>query len=156
MSVNNYSLDSVLEYENPQLVYYFSKVESLSVSKSSELFIDLKKWLWLCSKLDKKSVTVYLFEEQRLIDSYWHCFLLFSNDYIVFCNRYLGGIVCHLPNINIAQSAGLKADRELRLEMKGNLALLKHSMEEVQRVLGVETMLRWYEDIPNWRKRSIV
>ena len=149
-----YSLDSTLEYENSTLVHYFSVVESLSVVKSLELFVDLKKWLWLCSRLDEQSSTVYLFEEQRLIDSYWHCFLLFTKDYIFFCENFLGSIVYHSPNVDMQRATTKKTSGELKLEVKGNLSLLRHSMEEVSRVLGQATMLRWYRDIPNWSRES--
>ncbi|MGN7738523.1 hypothetical protein ACTJKT_00795 [Pseudomonas sp. 22526] len=149
-----YTLESALEYENPSLVHYFATVESLSVIESAELFVDLKKWLWLCSRLDEHSSTVYLFEEQRLIDSYWHCFLLFTSDYLFFCKTYLGGVVCHLPGVNVQRATRNKTPRELKLEMKGNLGLLRQSMEEVGRVLGHATMLRWYRDIPNRNKES--
>ncbi|NVZ68942.1 hypothetical protein [Pseudomonas costantinii] len=154
MVSNIYTLDAALEYENSALVHYFATVESMSLLESAELFVDLKKWLWLCSRLDEHSTTVYLFEEQRLIDSYWHCFLLFTRDYIFFCEKFLGGIVCHLPDVNMQRAARHNTPGQLKLEMKGNLGRLRHSMEEVGRVLGHATMLRWYRDIPNWIREA--
>jgi len=143
------TLEATLEYQNKELVYYFSNYNGISLAEAEELFIDLKKWLWLCGQLDDSSRTVHLFQEQDIIDQFWHCFLLFTRDYIIFCETYCGTIICHHPEPHLRR---VRQKEKLRsnpgLVIKENLSLLRESMEEVGRVLGAETAWRWYHDIP--------
>lgn len=144
-----YSLEQTLSYENQELVYYFAKRRSIKISESIELFEELKKWLWLCSQIDEHSETVFLFRENGILDDYWHTFLLFTEDYLFFCNRYLGGNVYHKPEPligELSQQARIAAgDRTI---VKENLQRLRISMNEVARILGNETLEKWYSKFP--------
>lgn len=146
---NTDSLESALSYSNPELVYYFANKQSISLSESEELFEELKKWLWLCSQLDEESDTVFLFKENNILDIYWHTFLLFTEDYLNFCQKYLGGVIYHKPEpliTSISQQARVaKGDKTL---IKENLKVLKTSMNEVGRILGNKTLEKWYYTLP--------
>lgn len=54
---------------------------------------ECKKYLLLCS----------LFPEEKLgmkgiVDNYWHTFLLFTKDYVKFCNAIGSTFIHHIPN----------------------------------------------------------
>jgi len=148
------SLETTLSYENQELVYYFARQQSISIAEADDLFEDLKKWLWLCSQLDEQSETVFLFQENKILDMYWHTFLLFTENYIDFCNKYLGGIIFHKPEtliMSLSQEARVAAGDKTMI--RENLQRLKSSMCEVGRILGNKTLEKWYYTLPMKYKR---
>src|SRR5256885_1327174 len=96
-------LRDVLAYENENVVSRFAEDFSVSFPDAQEIFLETKRWLWLCAKR-KQSVdsggahfSLPLFNEAFAIDMMWHTFLLFTADYAAFCERYFGFFVHHAP-----------------------------------------------------------
>jgi hypothetical protein len=143
------SLAETLQYRNVELVYYFAEIQKISLTESEQLFEDVKKWLWFCAQNDEESVQVYLFAEHDIIDQYWHTFLLFTEDYVRFCNTNFGRLIFHSPEQHlrrVMERSQMRNDPALLIEE--NAAIIEHNMREVGRVLGNDTMMRWYKEIP--------
>jgi len=84
-------LNQVMAYQHPNLVIRLQDKLNVSQPQAVELFDDLKRFLYLCAT-----------HKERLgptdsIDEAWHNFILFTRDYRVFCNRFLGKFVEHVP-----------------------------------------------------------
>lgn len=142
-------IETLLKYENELLIKYFSLQYTISLKESEELFNDLKKWLWLCSDKSNSKIVHTIPNELRIIDLYWHCFLLFTKDYLAFCNKYFGRAIFHKPQVALdgyRDGKLIKSNPEKVIEQ--NLKLLKNTMIEVESKLGNETLLRWYSIIP--------
>lgn len=137
-------LEEVLLYRNAALTNYFAAEYGLTKSESKRLFDDLKAWLWLCANKDE-TYQVRVFNDFRIIDLYWHTFLLFTQDYIDFCQLYFGRIITHDPASHIAAR---KQARDSTATAEKNLKYIKGSISEVVRLLGVKFAVRFYSEIP--------
>lgn len=74
--------------------------------------------------------------EMKEIDNMWHTFLLFTQDYHVFCQRYLNGYFFHHQPI---ESSEIKiSTRQYKKELEKYLSYIYEN-------LGEETVLAWFE-----------
>lgn len=137
-------LSEVVRYRNARLVKYFAEEHNLSASESKALFDDLKKWLWLCANRDTKA-QVHFFNDLRVLDLYWHTFLLFTRDYVEFCNRYFGAVVMHDPQ---PHRTARKQAGDPGAAREANLKRMRGSIVEVTRLLGEKQARRWYIELP--------
>lgn len=149
MKKNISTLEEVLNYKNDSLVLYFAKEYSLTTKESRKLFDDLKMWLWVCANRTDKAYPINIFNDLRVLDVYWHTFLLFTEDYLSFCNEYFGFIVYHKPEPHIESIKQLnKVKSGSKSFVTNNINLLKPSMIEVNNLLGPKILKRWYQDLP--------
>jgi hypothetical protein len=103
------SLDKILTYEHPAVVRRFQKEHPEKAEDAELLFSDLLMFFWASKKhaLDRKQnpnnldldFIFIMDEEMRYIDQMWHVFLLYTEDYMEFCNKYFGEYLHHLPDI---------------------------------------------------------
>jgi hypothetical protein len=136
------SLDEVMLYRNPALVRYFAIEHGLKPVEAEELFADLKRWLWLCANKDQAG-PLSLFDEMRVVDLFWHTFLMFTGDYLEFCERYFGSPILHQPE---PHQDGQEAAAEQ--EAGDSLAEMRATIQQVNRQLGPEVATRWFREIP--------
>ena len=63
----------------------------------NEAFEELKKYFWLgrYSHSIGKSLPMY----SKKIDAVWHQFILFSREYMAFCNHFFGEYIHHAPEV---------------------------------------------------------
>src|SRR5262245_40923299 len=86
---------AALDYEAPFLIEKLIKDQIVdSAVEGAALFTEVKKYLAL-SRLDRDSAWEMY---SARVDAVWHQFVLFTHEYSVFCNRYLGGFVHHRPS----------------------------------------------------------
>jgi len=137
------SLDDFLAYENLGLVMKFSQKQNISINESTELFGDLKMWIWFLGQRPKNSSAFPVYPEQGIIDEYWHEFILSTKDYCDFCRSFVGRYVHHEPSDFHAEGHRATLD-EITLKSE----TLRVSMLEVAEALGVPIMRRWYEEFP--------
>lgn len=144
-------LDRVLAYENEDVVHRFAEDHSLPFADAQEIFLETKRWLWLCAKQNKatQSFDLPLFNEAFAIDMMWHTFLLFTEDYADFCQSHFGFFLHHRPK-----------SRQKRLEWQAKIASdpnqawaeRRESLEQVYGYLydelGPEILLKWCEEFP--------
>jgi hypothetical protein len=147
------SLEEVLCYKNDDVVHRFAEDFNLSLADSEAIFIELKKWLWLCalqglsnSKSKHPTHPLTLFQEMFVVDLMWHTFILFTHDYSDFCENYFGTFVHHVPRSNRVKALPIKVQRDL----------IKNTYEYIYDNLGSETLLNWCEVLPlKFAKMSI-
>ncbi|MDH6590694.1 hypothetical protein M2165_000583 [Variovorax sp. TBS-050B] len=148
-------LSDVLRYRNDQLVLMFSRKKGISHFESLQLFEELKKWLWFLAQRDANSKPFAVFPEQSVIDHYWHEFILSTKDYHAFCDLFFGRYIHHVPTPDGILEDGsdfgvhnslMEIDPGAFVQQK--LDILRESMREVARVLGVETVKIWYRELP--------
>jgi len=70
---------------------------------------DVMRFFWISKKhyLDRKenpqipafNFTFIMDEEMKEIDQMWHIFLLYTQDYMDFCEKYFGEYLHHLPDL---------------------------------------------------------
>lgn len=148
------SLEEVLRYENDEVVHRFSTDFKIACADADEIFIETKRWLWLCaSQMDNASDgvgdRVPLLSEARVIDLMWHTFVIFTDDYARFCKKYFGFFVHHHPRTRVEKEAWEKrvaADREGALAERR--AMLRKAYVTVCDQLGPATLKKWCEDFP--------
>lgn len=143
------SLVTVKKYKNDYLVKYFSLQYKVTDVESSDLFNDLKLWLWFCANQPAGLSAHAIPNEMRIIDLYWHSFLIFTKDYLEFCTLCLGKIVYHNPQISMLgfnDAILLKTDPDKLIQR--NIDIIREGMESVNNLLGPAVLERWYKTIP--------
>lgn len=148
-------LEQVLGYRNDQLILMFSRKKGIPLSESSQLFEELKKWLWFLAQRNPHAKPFAVFPEQSIIDEYWHEFILSTKDYHAFCYSFFDRYIHHVPTpngiledgSNFGAHVSLIASNETEF-ISSKLNILKESMEEVTAALGRETVRLWYREFP--------
>lgn len=141
------SLEDTLRYENAEVVHRFSQDHRISIEDSEEIFLETKRWLWLCAT--NPDVHLPLFSEARAIDEMWHTFLLFTRDYAAFCETHFGKFVHHHPRTKKEKDAW---DARVAADRAGAIAERKEKLraayEIVADVLGTDVLQKWCEEFP--------
>ena len=141
------TLPEVLDYQNREIVARFAKETGIPRHDAEEVFVELKRWLWLCSYL--RGVPVNMVGEAFVIDEMWHVFLLFTRDYSAFCDRYFGEFIHHTPKTSADQAAWQVAlagssDQTLRNWRTS----IKQDYELIYDHLGPVTLFKWCHEFP--------
>lgn len=150
------ALELVLSYENNDVTGRFAEDFHLSQADAEEIFLETKRWLWLCAKRklaleagQGESFRVPLFNEAFTIDLMWHTFLLFTEDYARFCDDYFGFFIHHHPR---PKAERLAWQERIQADPAG---ARKERMESLEKVygylydeLGPEILVKWCEEFP--------
>lgn len=83
-------LDEVLEYENPDIEARICHDLGCTPAVAKGIFTDLKKFLWLAAQAPTQDII-----PTPAIDEGWHCFILYTQDYADFCEKYFGQFIHH-------------------------------------------------------------
>lgn len=133
-------IETILQYKNLNVIKKFNAQFPVSIEESEDIFVELMKWLWLCSnhyhdiKLGKKdSQMIVSFGGTRIIDEMWHTFILFTYDYELFCKKYFNHFIHHFPEVP-------QIGEEAKLSKEDARKMMKHVYE----YLGEETSYKWY------------
>ncbi|GJM31487.1 MAG: hypothetical protein DHS20C18_04880 [Saprospiraceae bacterium] len=142
-------LDEVLLYENENVPHRFKKHFFLSDEEADDIFMETKKWLWFCAvayelnRLGRIDFIVGIIRGLPMIDQMWHNFILHTQAYEAFCNKYLGGFVHHVPTTKAADESKLaKGDMHVE-EMKG---FYENQYSLTYDLMGEATCLKWYKE----------
>lgn len=84
-------ITAALAYLHDDLVARFSRDQACSVAESMQLFTEVKKFLILCA------ATPYPCSPSARLDDMWHVFVLHTEAYADFCQRFLGRFIHHRP-----------------------------------------------------------
>jgi hypothetical protein len=85
----------LLKYRAPFLIEKLLKdavIESLE--EGERLFTEVKRWMFLVSLERTKSWEIYSYR----VDEVWHQFILFTSEYMKFCDHYFGTYFSHYPS----------------------------------------------------------
>lgn len=85
------SISQIMEYSHPKVIKRYVLDHDVAEAEAERRFEGLKQFLYICSITPGYKVT------SDAIDSMWHTFLLFTQDYRDFCTRYLGKFINHEP-----------------------------------------------------------
>lgn len=140
------SLEEILKYKNASVINRYQKYYPEKAKIAHGLFEDLLRFFWGTKKhaLDKKQNPhlpeldfVYVMDQDmQEIDQMWHVFLLYSRDYMNFCQFYFGEFLHHQPDL-------LPGLEEKQFDFENNLfKFLNYNCE----LLGEETMERWFSE----------
>src|SRR5438034_449277 len=84
-----------LTYEAPFLIEKLVKDRIVETpEEGEELFTEVKRWIALIRTDRTRDWEMY----SARIDEVWHQFILFTREYIEFCNRFFGAYVSHFPS----------------------------------------------------------
>lgn len=138
------SLEEILSYEHPAVVRRFKKDHPDKADQAEQLFLDLLQFFWASKRhaLDRQhnpsqddlDFVFIMDEEMREIDQMWHVFLLYTKDYMDFCEKYFGEYLHHLPDIVPTFQKG-------SFEFEGNL---NKFLNYVYDLLGEGVVRRWF------------
>lgn len=141
------SLDKALEYQNDDVVYRFTTLWDVSFAEAQDLFLETKKWLWLCAQSEKQRLKITT--PMLIIDEMWHNFVLFCREYMEYCQDRFGRYIYHAPTPHSEKEEHKKlykadpisaAEKRMREQIK--------QLELIYQNLGVETLLKWYREYP--------
>ena len=137
-------LDRVLSYKHPQVIVNYQRNYPQNEAIAGYLFHEMLKFLWLSRKhaLDlenhRGNPTIdFLFvmhEEMRDIDNMWHTFILYTKDYIDFCNQHFGEYLHHQPDV---ADTSPQSPEEFKRDLE---KFLSYTYDH----LGEETVRGWF------------
>lgn len=138
------SLDTLLTYSHPAVIRRFTKDFPAYAADAETIFADLLRFFWASKKhLSERSIPCapenldFIFimdEEMKILDHMWHVFLLYTQDYMDFCNRYFGEYLHHLPDI-------VPTFQEQKFHYETNLSKF---LSYVFDTLGEDVVRRWF------------
>ncbi|MDI1479264.1 hypothetical protein [Polyangium sp. y55x31] len=146
------SLDEVLAYENRDVVQRFLESYPIDPADAEALFTETKRWLWLIGQKSKLRGRKRLLVTRPMaaLDEMWHCFLLFTQDYVAFCFRFFGQFIHHQP-VTLAEKT--RTRRRMQRDPEGFTRAFARQMEWqygfIAEHLGEETLRRWYVELPS-------
>ncbi len=86
-------LAAVLAYEHEPLVARLQKKLNINEHKARQIFEDTKRFLFICGTCNGR------WSPSREIDEGWHNFIMFTKDYMKFCEKFFGRFIHHQPNL---------------------------------------------------------
>jgi uncharacterized protein YeaO (DUF488 family) len=140
------TLSEVVAYRNARVIRGFLRDYDLPPAEARMLFREMLKLLWLSEKYDRK---IPIWAAWKPLDDMWHWFVLHTEDYEQFCQRYFGHMLHHDPetrgsSMNRRFAAALPVDHD---------CLCKEYEREVHRCLeivwtelGRRTANRWFNE----------
>lgn len=98
-------LERVLAYRNPDVIDRFLDEFDLPRAHAEEIFREMLRWLWLCAKRRVDLAggrhgalpRLLLLDDLYAVDQMWHAFIVFTDEYIRFCNTRFGFYIHHYP-----------------------------------------------------------
>lgn len=137
-------LRQLLTYTNSHVLQRYEKDYPRNVLKAEEAWPELLKFLWLSQKLqhDRRQspndtslhFQSAVHEEMQEIDDMWHTFILFTQDYTDFCQRYFGRYLHHQPT----------TEDEATLSAQEYQNSLENYLSYIYDHLGEETVIKWF------------
>ena len=138
------TLDEILNFKHPAVVRRFQKDHPAKADQAETLFSDLLRFFWASKKHQVERLQephradldfVFIMdEEMREIDQIWHVFLLYTQDYMEFCDRYFGEYLHHKPDVvpNFEKGA---------FDFEANLVKF---LDYAYDALGPDVVARWF------------
>ena len=147
-------LDEVLAYKNDEVVHRFARDYKITLAESEEIFLETKRWLWLCASEmaaapNSPVKRIPLLSEARVIDLMWHMFVIFTRDYTNFCHASFGFYLHHQPRLRGESEAWEKRVAEdPQAALAEHRARLREAYELIYDRLGHATLKKWCEEFP--------
>jgi hypothetical protein len=139
-------LDEILAYKNQEVLDRFSKMRPDATAEADLIFDDLKRFLWLVATTEKKRKAgaelpdISFSESMLIIDEMWHAFILYTEYYAAFCDKYLGQFVHHPTAMD-----KYSANKKNMSEEEASQIFLRELASLVYDSFGEETVERWFD-----------
>lgn len=110
----------------------------------------MKKFLYISEIGQQQSIQVEIDETTQIIDKMWHHFILLTEDYKIFCDRFFGKMVHHAPfsTEHLAQAINDATRKGMTLD-EHKLDCLERQLNLIESEMGIETVKKWYVDYAN-------
>jgi hypothetical protein len=134
-------LPDLLKYRFDEPIDRFCDTFYVERAEARAIWKDMLRYLWL-SATEKDADKL---EPPRIVDEMWHMFLVYTNEYQAWSEKYFRTFVHHIPRTS-------KEKREIvRLASTDSAALRDRLIKAISTVwdhLGERTALRWYVTYP--------
>lgn len=140
-------LNDLLKFDHPAVVARFKKAHPASAENAEIIFKDLLRFFWAskshhrdqtANSSDKLNFVFIMDEEMKEIDFMWHVFLLYTQDYMNFCEKYFGTYLHHQPDLVPLLEEGV-VDTEANFS-----ANLEKFLDYNYELLGEDVVRRWF------------
>jgi len=138
------SLQEILTYKHLGVIQRYKRDSPTHALRAETLFEDLMAFFWTSKKHEVERIqnpndpnldfTFIMDEEMIEIDKMWHVFLLYTQDYMDFCDKYFGQYLHHLPDV-VPNGQVDTTNAEQNLE---------RFLNYVQKNLGDAFIQRWF------------
>ena len=101
------NINNILKYENQEVIDRFLRIYQIEYCDAQIIFKELLKFLYLSDlnieerKMNPNIPILTIFSFNTIIDEMWHNFILFTNDYSLFCKKYLNNFIHHAPSTKV-------------------------------------------------------
>jgi hypothetical protein len=139
-------LDELCAYENPELIARFCKDYDVSEDRARLILKDLLRYFWLTVRLREvrgEGSAFRMWRHYLILDEMWHTFLLYTQEYQAFCEKYFGYFLHHVPTPTL-EAGGAKEDSGATRR-----ADLESALDFVWDELGGEVACRWFSEYPD-------
>ena len=141
------ALAEVMQYKNEAVVQRFMETWDLPRADADDIFDQMNKWLWLhaTSAALPDPPRLAILPSTKLIDEMWHTFILFTRDYVAYCERYFGRYLHHNPTPQSEYKRAIASyERDPEAHMKALEVAFERQYELVYDLLGEDTLAKWY------------
>lgn len=141
------SVEEAIAYQNDDILHRFTKVWDVNFEEAEDLFLEIKKWLWLCSQPKEQGLGIST--PLLILDEMWHNFILFTAEYTEYCYSHFGRYIHHAPTSQ-SEIDAYKEQREIEpaVAMGKMMEEQQKQFELIYKKLGVETLFKWYVEYP--------
>lgn len=146
------TLRDVLSYRNEDIISRFTDLFSVTEIEAEDIFEETRKFMFIC-----REPGMFIPDELLIVDEMWHNFILFTKEYQLFCDKYFGGYIHHLPaskKEKLLQQQKNTADPEsASQEFNERLVVV---ISTVYDKLGEETVLKWFRHYPERYNKDVI
>ena len=138
------------EYQHEGVIKKFRDEWHVDENEALDIFSEMKKFLYISEIGQQQCVQIEIDEATQVIDRMWHHFVLFTQDYEIFCHRFFGKMVHHAPFSaeHLAQALNDSARKGMTLE-EHKAICLEMQLNLIQSTMGIETVKKWYVNYAN-------
>lgn len=138
------------EYQHEGVIKKFRDEWEVDEKQARDIFSEMKKFLYISEIGQQHSIQIEIDETTQIIDKMWHHFILFTEDYRIFCDRFFGKMVHHAPfsSEHLAQAIDEATSKGMTLNAY-KLHCLGQQLRLIASALGLETVKKWYVDYAN-------
>lgn len=137
-------LQKIRQFKHQSIINRYKKDHPKSADQAETLFEDLMIFFWASKKHEELrrlnpndetlDFTFIMDEDMKNIDHMWHVFLLYTKDYMDYCDENFGEYLHHLPDV-IPNGMIKEIDYQQNLERFLNF---------VYEYLGEDIVCRWF------------
>ena len=152
------SLETILQYRHHEAEWRLEQLARVSAPDAALLCRESRRWLYACARLESLREScpspqipdsLSIVPELVPIDLAWHCFLLFTQDYQDFCQKYLGRFIHHQPLTRL-QRESFASLREHNPEaaLVSRQQQLRPQLMFLGELFGADILNFWFQELP--------